>query len=77
MAAITGALAAAGGSHDLVLTSGGVSVGDEDHVRAAVESLGQIHFWRLAIKPGPSGRIGPESAARPSSACRATRSLSW
>ena len=57
-ATITRALAAAGESHDLVLTSGGVSVGDEDHVRAAVESLGQIHFWRLAIKPGRPVALG-------------------
>jgi molybdopterin molybdotransferase len=37
---------------DLILTSGGVSVGEEDHVKAAVESLGELHFWRLAMKPG-------------------------
>ncbi len=57
-ATISEALAAAGDCHDLVLTSGGVSVGDEDHVRAAVESLGQIHFWRLAIKPGRPVALG-------------------
>ena len=57
-AAITEALAEAGAAHDLVLTSGGVSVGEEDHVRAAVESLGQIHFWRLAIKPGRPVALG-------------------
>ena len=57
-AAITGALAGAAAAHDLVLTSGGVSVGDEDHVRAAVESLGRIHFWRLAIKPGRPVALG-------------------
>jgi len=38
--------------HDMIITSGGVSVGEEDHVKAAVESLGNLHFWRLAIKPG-------------------------
>ena len=38
--------------HDLLLTSGGVSVGEEDHVKPAVESLGQLHLWALAIKPG-------------------------
>lgn len=37
---------------DLVLTSGGVSLGEEDHVKAAVEAIGQLVFWRLAIKPG-------------------------
>ena len=57
-ATITDALGTAGAGHDLVLTSGGVSVGEEDHVRAAVESLGQIHFWRLAIKPGRPVALG-------------------
>lgn len=37
---------------DLVLTSGGVSVGEEDHVRIALEQLGELHMWRLKIKPG-------------------------
>ncbi|OOZ42607.1 molybdopterin molybdotransferase MoeA [Solemya elarraichensis gill symbiont] len=37
---------------DCIITSGGVSVGEEDHVRAALESLGKIDFWRVAIKPG-------------------------
>src|SRR5579862_7295109 len=45
-------LGAAAAGHDLVVTSGGVSTGDEDHVKAAVERLGALHFWRLAIKPG-------------------------
>jgi molybdopterin molybdotransferase len=38
--------------HDLILTSGGVSVGEEDHVKPAVSALGQLHLWALAIKPG-------------------------
>jgi len=38
--------------NDLILTSGGVSLGEEDHVKAAVEASGQLVFWRLAIKPG-------------------------
>jgi molybdopterin molybdotransferase len=37
---------------DLVVTSGGVSVGEEDHVRIAIEQLGELRLWRLAIKPG-------------------------
>jgi len=37
---------------DLVVTCGGVSVGEEDHVRIALEQLGDLHLWRLAIKPG-------------------------
>lgn len=46
------ALRAASQTHDLILTSGGVSVGEEDHVKAAVQALGQLHLWQLAIKPG-------------------------
>jgi len=37
---------------DLVMTSGGVSVGEEDHVRGALEALGQIHWWKLNLRPG-------------------------
>ena len=37
---------------DVVICSGGVSVGEEDHVRAAVAAVGAIDFWRVAIKPG-------------------------
>ncbi len=46
------ALGKAAVDHDLLFTSGGVSVGDEDHIKPAVEALGSLHFWRLAIKPG-------------------------
>nr|WP_315202087.1 gephyrin-like molybdotransferase Glp [uncultured Albidiferax sp.] len=46
------ALRAASQTHDLILTSGGVSVGEEDHVKAAVQALGHLHLWQLAIKPG-------------------------
>jgi molybdopterin molybdotransferase len=57
-AAIRDALAAAAADHDLVITSGGMSTGDEDHVKAAVEALGALHFWRLAIKPGRPVALG-------------------
>ena len=60
-AAIAAALAAAAAAHDLLLTSGGVSLGEEDHVKAVVARLGALHLWRLAIKPGRPvavGRIG-------------------
>lgn len=46
---------------DVVITSGGVSVGEEDHVKAAVERLGRIDLWRVAMKPGKPlvyGRVG-------------------
>ena len=59
--AIAGSLAAAEVGHDLILTSGGVSVGEEDHVKAAVAARGTLALWRLAIKPGRPiafGRVG-------------------
>ena len=43
---------------DLLITTGGVSVGGEDHVRAAVEILGAIHIWKLAVKPGKPTAFG-------------------
>jgi molybdopterin molybdotransferase len=52
------ALAAAAEDHDLVLTSGGVSTGEADHVRAAVEAVGKLVFWRVAIKPGRPVAMG-------------------
>lgn len=57
-ATIAKALAKAAENHDLLLTSGGVSVGEEDHLRAAVEAGGHLHFWRLAIKPGRPVAMG-------------------
>ncbi|CAG9275057.1 Molybdopterin molybdenumtransferase [Paraburkholderia unamae] len=42
----------AAAAHDLILTSGGVSVGEEDHVRPAVEAEGRINLWQIAMKPG-------------------------
>ena len=56
--AVDAALAAAATGHDLVVTSGGVSTGDEDHVRAAIEAAGSLVFWRLAIKPGRPVAMG-------------------
>jgi molybdopterin molybdotransferase len=49
---IAGAMVRAAEEADAIVTSGGMSTGEEDHVRAAVEAAGQIHFWRLAIRPG-------------------------
>ncbi|MBP2298410.1 molybdopterin molybdotransferase MoeA [Azospirillum picis] len=59
--AIRDALAGAAASHDALITSGGMSTGEEDHVKAAVEASGRLDFWRLAIKPGRPvalGRVG-------------------
>jgi molybdopterin molybdotransferase len=52
------AIASAAIDHDLVLTTGGVSTGEADYVRAAIESIGRIVFWRLAIKPGRPVAMG-------------------
>ena len=48
----------AASTHDLILTSGGVSTGEADCVRAAVESVGTLVFWRVAIKPGRPVAMG-------------------
>jgi molybdopterin molybdotransferase len=55
------ALRSAALDHDLILTSGGVSVGEEDHIKPAVQALGSLDLWQIAIKPGKPfahGRIG-------------------
>ena len=52
------ALADAAREHDLILTSGGVSVGEEDHIKPAVQTLGDLHLWSLAIKPGKPFALG-------------------
>lgn len=55
------ALDGASHKHDLILTSGGVSVGEQDHIKPAVQALGQLNVWQIAIKPGKPfayGRVG-------------------
>lgn len=55
------ALQQAARDHDLILTSGGVSVGEEDHIKPAVEALGSLDLWQIAIKPGKPfayGKVG-------------------
>ncbi len=59
------AIAAAAHSHDLVITSGGVSTGEADHVRRAVETIGRLVFWRVAIKPGRPVAMGVIPGANP------------
>jgi molybdopterin molybdotransferase len=46
------ALRSAAAGHDLILTSGGVSVGEEDHLRPAAQAEGRLDLWQIAIKPG-------------------------
>jgi molybdopterin molybdotransferase len=58
MEATAAALREAALGCDLILTSGGVSTGEEDHVRAAIEAAGKLAFWRVAIKPGRPVALG-------------------
>ena len=60
-ATLADTLAAASAEHDLIVTSGGVSTGEEDHIKGAIERLGALHFWRLAIKPGRPVALGQVS----------------
>src|SRR6202011_1664155 len=62
--ALAQAISAATCGHDMVLTSGGVSTGEADHVRTAVEQIGRIVFWRIAIKPGRPVAMGVVPAAK-------------
>lgn len=55
---LAGRLREAARSCDLILTSGGVSIGEEDHVKAAVELVGALVFWRIGIKPGRPVAMG-------------------
>ncbi len=61
------ALRRAAAGHDLIVTSGGVSVGEEDHVKPAVEAEGRLDLWQIAIKPGKPLAFGevnrPEEAS--------------
>nr|WP_233170766.1 gephyrin-like molybdotransferase Glp [Herbaspirillum sp. ASV7] len=52
LAATRQTLREAAREHDLIITSGGVSVGEEDHVKPAVEAEGRINMWQIAMKPG-------------------------
>jgi len=55
---ISGIMSEASREADAIITTGGVSVGEEDHVKAVVESLGHIDLWRVAIKPGKPFAFG-------------------
>jgi molybdopterin molybdotransferase len=62
---LAAAIGQAAVAHDLVITSGGVSTGDADHVRNAVEKIGRLVFWRVAIKPGRPVAMGVIPGASP------------
>jgi molybdopterin molybdotransferase len=52
--------------HDLIITSGGVSVGEEDHVKPALEAEGRLNMWQIAMKPGKPLAFGEVYRAGPS-----------
>lgn len=63
LAATRAALRAAARDNDVVITSGGVSVGEEDHVKPAVQAEGRLDLWQIAIKPGKPLAFGQIGAA--------------
>ena len=56
--AVEAALRSAAASADIVLTSGGVSVGRHDHIRDAISRMGELDFWRIAVQPGKPLAVG-------------------
>lgn len=68
-AATLSALRGAAQGHDLVLTSGGVSVGEEDHIKPAVEQLGELDLWQISMKPGKPFAYGKLYRSGPQDAC--------
>ncbi len=67
LAATRATLRAAASTHDLIITSGGVSVGEEDHVKPAVEAEGHLHLWQIAVKPGKPLAFGEVRRGEPGS----------
>ncbi|MES2534357.1 MAG: gephyrin-like molybdotransferase Glp [Pseudomonadota bacterium] len=68
LAATRDTLRLAAQEHDLIITSGGVSVGEEDHIRPAVEAEGRLNMWQIAVKPGKPlafGEVGRAGHERP------------
>ncbi|QRQ88714.1 molybdopterin molybdotransferase MoeA [Cupriavidus oxalaticus] len=63
LAATRETLRRAAQGHDLIITSGGVSVGEEDHIKPAVEAEGRLDMWQIAIKPGKPLAFGQVTSA--------------
>jgi molybdopterin molybdotransferase len=66
--AIRASLAKAANDFDVILTTGGASRGDEDHMASALGALGSRHFWQLAVKPGRPMMFGQIKRADPAAA---------
>lgn len=67
--ATVAALRQAAQHHDLILSSGGVSVGEEDHVKPAVQALGSLDLWQVAMKPGKPFALGRVHASEGAPPC--------
>ena len=63
------ALKTAADHHDLILTSGGVSVGEEDHIKPSVQALGSLDLWQIGMKPGKPFAYGTVRRGTPGAAC--------
>lgn len=63
------ALRDAATGHDIVLTSGGVSVGEEDHIKPSVQQLGELDLWQISMKPGKPFAYGKLYRSGPQDAC--------
>jgi molybdopterin molybdotransferase len=68
LAATRDTLRLAAQEHDLIVTSGGVSVGEEDHIKPAVEAEGRLNMWQIAVKPGKPLAFGEIHRSGPGSA---------
>jgi len=66
------ALRDAAETSDLIITTGGVSVGEEDHIRAALQSLGELQLWSLSMKPGKPFAYGSIARSNGQGACHVT-----
>ncbi|MFJ7566656.1 gephyrin-like molybdotransferase Glp [Herminiimonas sp. NPDC097707] len=66
LAATRDTLRRAAAEHDLIITSGGVSVGEEDHIKPAVEAEGHLNMWQIAVKPGKPLAFGEVDRAEKS-----------
>ncbi|MNK51140.1 Molybdopterin molybdenumtransferase [compost metagenome] len=66
------ALREAAEANDLIITTGGVSVGEEDHIRAALQSLGELQLWSLSMKPGKPFAYGSIARTNGQGACHVT-----
>jgi molybdopterin molybdotransferase len=79
-AALEAAFREAAACADAIITSGGVSVGEADFIKRLMAQLGEVAFWKIAMKPGRPmafGRIQPDGPTAPAPGCSACRATRW